>query len=167
MRGPSITLMRDFKVKVKHYLSITPRSAKLQHNSLWQQNGVKFGTYFTQARIFFSKALFARLYVFPSLIDDSWLVGFSLVVEFHQGGSATNKASLSERHWISQRVLIIATIQKKPKKIMCQVMDIWPPVFLQFWPRKVATISNKYVVVISNKYMAVISDKHPAIISKG
>ena len=49
-------------------LSITPKSANLRHNSLLQQNSIKFGTHFTRARKIFSLALLARWNVFPSLV---------------------------------------------------------------------------------------------------
>ena len=48
---------------------------------------------------------------------------------------------------------------------MCQVMDIWYPVFLRLLSQNLEVISNKYVVVISDKYVAVISDIYVPIIS--
>ena len=48
---------------------------------------------------------------------------------------------------------------------MCQVMDIWQPVFLKIWPRNGVVISDKFLAVISNKYVAVISNKYVADIS--
>ena len=47
---------------------ITPKRAKSRHNSLLRQNSVKFGSNFTQVRKHFTRTLFARSYVFASLI---------------------------------------------------------------------------------------------------
>ena len=54
-------------LKVKA-ISITPKIAKCQHNSLSGQNSIKFITYFTQTMKKFIQALLARSYVFPSLV---------------------------------------------------------------------------------------------------
>ena len=45
-----------------------PKSAKLQHYSLSRQNSIRFYTDFTWARKKFTQTLFARLYVFASLV---------------------------------------------------------------------------------------------------
>ena len=44
-----------------------PKSVKLRHYSLYQQNSVKFCKYFTLDRIFFTPKLLARWYKFASL----------------------------------------------------------------------------------------------------
>ena len=48
-------------------LGSTPKSAKLQHNSLVQKNRVNFGTHFTRARKKFTPVLRSRWNNFPSL----------------------------------------------------------------------------------------------------
>ena len=45
-----------------------PKNPKLQHYSLSRQNSVKLCKDFTQDRIFFTPTLFARSYVFASLL---------------------------------------------------------------------------------------------------
>ena len=50
------------------------KSAKLRHNSLLQQNSVKFGTNFTRARKKYTPALLVRWNISPSLFNPSLCV---------------------------------------------------------------------------------------------
>ena len=86
-----------------------PKRAKSRHNSLLQQNSVKFGSSFTWYRKHFTQKLFARLYVFASL--KSCLVAFiPLIHGMEKRKPAGNKADLYS--FIDANHIII-----KPKSI--------------------------------------------------